>query len=249
MPKKSVVLDGGGLFNSYDIMPEKFKPVVKNPNKHLHGLELPLRMIVSAPSGSGKTNFVANLLALFSAGEGSFSEIKILSKNLDEPIYQWLKSKSKDIIFKEGLKGNMPKLDDTEEKDEQKLIILDDLVLERDLSQVESWFTRCRKFGWSIIFITQSWFRVPKTIRLNVNYVAILKIGSKRDLNLILNEVSIGVTKEQLISMYEHATNKKLDVLLIHVEKNPSERFRHNFLAVMNPKAFTEELLGGDEDV
>jgi tRNA pseudouridine38-40 synthase len=42
--------------------------------------------------------------------------------------------------------------------------------------------------------------------------------------------------------MYEHATNKKLDVLLIHVEKNPSERFRHNFLAVMNPKAFTEEL-------
>ena len=103
------------------------------------------------------------------------------------------------------------------------------MVLEKDLSQVENYFIRCRKFGWSIIFITQSWFKVPKTIRLNVNYVAILKIGSKRDLNLILSEVGIGVSKEELIGMYDHATSKKLDVLLIHVEKSPSQKFYHNF--------------------
>ena len=88
MPKrKKSDIDGGTITNFYDVLPDQFKSKIKNPNKHLHGLDLPFRMLVCAPSGSGKTNFALNLLALFSAGEGTFSEIRILTKNANEKLY------------------------------------------------------------------------------------------------------------------------------------------------------------------
>ena len=130
-PPAPATITGEEITNFYQVMPSKFKPVIKNPNKHLHGFDLPFRLIVCAPSGSGKTNFVANLLQLFSAGEGSFTDILVLTKNSDEPIYNYLKEKAKGIVIKEGLGNNLPNLDKTEEKEDQKLIVLDDLVLEK----------------------------------------------------------------------------------------------------------------------
>jgi hypothetical protein len=245
MPKtKKCNIDGGTITNFYDVMGDKFTPKIKNVNKHLHGLDLPFRMLVTSFSGGGKTNLICNLIQLFCHGEGTFQQIIICTKNKDEPLYNFLKSKSKEILIKEGLAGNLPKLDETEDKDEQKLIILDDLLLEKNLAPVENYFIRCRKFGWSIIFITQSYYRVPKTIRLNINYLAILKIGSKRDTNMILSEVGVGVTKEQLMNMFEYSTRKPLDVFLIHIEKRPSERYHHNLLNCLNPEMFYEEVMG-----
>ena len=241
--KKSNADNDDEIVNMYDRMPTKFKPNIKNPNKRLHNIDLPFRMLVCSPSGSGKTNFVMNLLQKFCEGEGTFQEIIILTKNADEPIYNFLKTKSKSIIIKEGLNGNLPKLDDTVDKDDMKLIILDDLVLERDLKPVEAFYIRGRKFGYSIVFISQSYFRVPKTIRLNCSYLAILRIGSKMDLNMILREVGIGVTKVQLENMYNYATAKPLDVFLIHIEKNPSLKFYRNFTGLMDPSMFVDEIM------
>ncbi len=43
-----------------------------NPNKHLHGFDLPFHLIVVGPSGSSKTSFVANLLMIFCEGKETF---------------------------------------------------------------------------------------------------------------------------------------------------------------------------------
>lgn len=243
MNRKKSDDDEDEIVNMYERMPTKFKPIIKNPNNRLHNIDLPFRMLVCSPSGSGKTNFVMNLLQKFCEGEGTFQEIIILTKNADEPIYNYLKTKSKSILIKEGLNGNLPKLDDTVNKDDMKLIVLDDLVLERDLKPVEAFYIRGRKFGYSIVFISQSYFRVPKTIRLNCNYLAVLRMGSKRDLTLILSEVGIGVTKDQLENMYEFATAKPLDVFLIHIEKNPSQKFYKNFTGLMDTEMFYDEIM------
>ena len=241
--RKNDKIDGGTIINYYEKMPEEFLPKIDNPNKHLHNLDLPFRMLVVAPSGSGKTNFVVHLLNLFCQGRGTFQKILILTKHASEPLYDWLKTKNESILIKEGLAGNLPPLDDKVDKEEQKLVILDDLVLEKTQTNVESYFVRCRKFGWSIIYISQSYFRITNTIRLNASYVALLKIGSKRDLNLILSETCVGVTRDQLNHMYNFATAKKFDVFLIHVEKNPGERFYHNFTRLLNPEAFYAEVM------
>jgi hypothetical protein len=60
--------------------------------------------------------------------------------------------------------------------------------------------------------------------------VVILKLGGTRDINSLLREVSIGLTKEQLLEMYKEATKIKFDVMIINLEKSGNERYRKNFL-------------------
>jgi hypothetical protein len=80
------------------------------------------------------------------------------------------------------------------------------------------------------MFLSQSFYNTPKIIRQNVNYVVILKLGGTRDINSLLREVSIGLTKEQLLDMYKEATKIKFDVMIINLEKSGNERYRKNFL-------------------
>ena len=49
-------------------------------------------------------------------------------------------------------------------------------------------FIRCRKLSISVVFITQSYFSVPKDVRLNSAYYLIMKINNKRELqNIAIN--------------------------------------------------------------
>ena len=95
---------------------------------------------------------------------------------------------------------------------------------------ISEWFIRGRKRGASIMFLSQSYYGTPKIIRQNVNYVVILKLGGTRNINSLLREVSIGLTKEQLLEMYNVSTKNKFDVLIINLEKSGNERYRMNFL-------------------
>ena len=47
-------------------------------------------------------------------------------------------------------------------------------------------FARDRKVNISIVFITQSYFRVPKDVRLNFTHFFIMKISNKRELQQII---------------------------------------------------------------
>ena len=51
-----------------------------------------------APSGSGKSNFLTNLITLFCKGKGTFDNIYIFCKCKDEPLYRYLADKSKGLI-------------------------------------------------------------------------------------------------------------------------------------------------------
>ena len=43
-------------------------------------------------------------------------------------------------------------------------------------------FIRDRKLNTSIVFITQSYFKIPKEVRLNCTHCFIMKIPNKREL-------------------------------------------------------------------
>lgn len=201
-----------------------------NPNVHLHNLTiLPFRMVVVAPSGSGKTNFILNMLQKFSQGKGTFNTITIITKNKQEPLYEWLEDKTKKTVkILEGIE-NIPSLDKFN-KEDQHIVIFDDLVLEKDQKKMNEFYIRGRKKGISVCYLSQSFFKIPKVIRTNCNYFVILKLSGKRDLNLILSEFELGVSKDELIDMYEYATNEKFNVLLIDVEAPKEKKFRKNFL-------------------
>lgn len=225
-------LISGKVINMYERIPKDFLPKAENPNFHLHNLNIPFRMCLVAPSGSGKTNFLCNLISLFCCGEkGTFQTIHIITANADEPLYKWISSKCDQIVIKEGL-TNTPPLDKFD-KDCNHLVVWDDLVLSKDLKVVENYYIRARKLNVSVIFISQSYFKIPKIIRNNCNYMVILKLSGNREVNVILSEFGLGVTKDQLLQIYGYATAEKMSPLLIDLSAEPNKRFRKGFLEII----------------
>ena len=106
---------------------------------------------------------------------------------------------------------------------------MDDLVLEKNQSALEQYFIRARKLNCSLIYISQSYYRVPRIIRQNLNYLVIKQLSSLKDLYRIMSEYSLGVEKPQLGDMYKSATGSKQDFLLIDMDTDPTNRFRKNF--------------------
>jgi hypothetical protein len=231
--KKDKDIEGGKIVNMYERMPKEFLDKVDNPNFHLHNFKLPFRMCIVAPSGSGKTNFLINLLKVFSCGEkGTFSTINIITRNKDEPLYKWITNKCDQIVIKEGL-SNTPKLDDFD-KEKNHLVVWDDLVLSKDLTMVENYYIRARKLNCSVIFISQSYFKIPKIIRNNCSYMVLLKLSGNREVNIILSEFGLGITKEELTQLYEYATQEKFSPLVIDMEESADKRFRKGLLEILD---------------
>ena len=235
-PKKKPIEPSTGMINYYTHIPKEMLVVADNPNERLHGFALPFRACVVAPSGSGKTNWLLNFLALCSTGKGTFGTIAIITRNADEPLYNYLKSKNDQIVIKEGL-SNLPQLDKFDKKI-NNLVVLDDLVLSKDLSSVENYYIRARKLNCSVIFISQSYFKIPKIIRNNCSNMILLKLSGNREVNMILSEFGLGVSKEQLMNMYEYATREKFSPLIIDLEKDPSDRFRKGFTEILDKDMF-----------
>jgi hypothetical protein len=221
-------------------MPKEMLPKAFNPNFSDHHINLPFRMCIVAPSGSGKTNFLLNLIHLFSRGKGTFASITILTRVAKEPLYDFLKLKADSISIKEGL-SNTPDLNKFD-KDENHLVVWDDLVLAKSLEMVENYYIRARKFNVSCIFISQSYYHIPTMIRKNSTYIVILKLGSgAREIKLILSEFGMGLEKEQLLNMYEYATDTKFCPMIVEME-NPDKqsKFRKGFLEILDPDGFIE---------
>lgn len=226
----------GDIKNIYKDIPKYLLQSIDNPNYKLHNFNIPCRGLIYAPSGSGKTNLIINLITLFCKGKGTFNNIYILTKNKDEPLYNFLDVKCKgQINIYEGI-DKLPVLEDLNVK-EQTLIILDDLVLEKDQRSIIDYYIRCRKFNVSIFYCSQSYFRVPKMIRLNINYLIILKLSSMRDLSLIVNDFSLN-DKPIIFKMYQYATHNKFNAFIINIDEDETKKYRKNFLEYLNPKDF-----------
>jgi len=217
---------GGEIINFYEHIPKKYIDVVENPNEKVHNIKLPFRMCIVAPSGSGKTNFLLNLIKVFSQGKGTFADITIITANKDEPLYNYLTGEFEQIQVKEGM-SNTPKLDDLDKK-YNHLVVWDDLVLSKDLKPVENYYMRARKQNCSVVFLSQSYYDIPKFIRKNSNYLVLLNLGgSKREQTAILNEWSSDLTKEELNFIYNDAVSQELRPLIItggKVERNKKYR-------------------------
>lgn len=232
-PKKQIkkdedIKESSKPINFYEVMPKELLPYSENPNFHLHNLKIPLRLALDAPSGSGKTNFLLNLIHLFSQGKGTFYDITIVTSNADEPLYKFLQSKSDQIQIKEGM-HSLPPLDKFD-KDLNHLVVLDDLVLAKDQSKVCEYAIRCRKLNVSLIYISQSYFRIPKIIRQNLSYLVLLKLSGERELKLILSEGGLGIDRDQLLRLYNYSTAEKFNALVIDYEAPIEKKYRRNWL-------------------
>lgn len=221
------------LINFYSKMPKTLLTQTKNPNFDIHHIKIPFRMLIVGSSGSYKTGTLLNLINIMS---DTFMSVTIITKNADEPLYKYIQTKipSTHLNIVEGVQ-NIPNLDEFDKSDNH-LVVFDDLITEKNLKSVSEYFIRARKQNVSCVFITQSYFSPDKDfklIRRNCNYIILKKISGMRDLNLIMREYSLNITKEEFVKLYQSITNTSImDFLMIDVDASPEERFRHNFQAI-----------------
>ena len=82
-----------------------------------------------------------------------------------------------------------------------------DMINNKKLNSiVTELFIRGRKLNISLVFITQSYFKVPKDVRLNTTHFFIMKIPNKRELQQIALNFSSDVDSKDFMKIYKKYT-------------------------------------------
>ena len=117
------------------------------------------------------------------------------------------------------------------------LIVFDDMIADMINNNklnpiVTELFIRGRKLNISIVFITQSYFKVPKDVRLNFTLFFKMKIPNKREFQQIALNHSSDIDFKDFTNIYRKCT-KELYSFLVSDTTLPSDeplRFRKNLL-------------------
>ena len=174
-------------------------------------------ILIIGGSASGKTNALLNLIE----NQPDIDKIDLYAKDLYEPKYQYLihirekvglnhfndpkalieySSNNMQDVYKNIGEYNI-------DKEHKILIVFDDMIadmikIKKLNSIVTELFIRGRKLNISLFFITQSYFKVPKDVRLNTTHFFITKIANKRELQQIALNHSSDISAKDLINIF-----------------------------------------------
>ena len=170
---------------------------ITNKNNKDDDKKWPYRMLIIGPSGSRKTNALLNLIQK-QDNDSLFDKIYLYAKDLSESKYQFLIKKREDagiknlddasafIEYSNTMDDVYDNIDDSKPRRKRKILILfDDMIADIMTNKnfqaiIKELFIRCRKLNMSLVFITQSYFRVSKDVRLNSTHYLIIKIHNRR---------------------------------------------------------------------
>lgn len=227
--------------------PEEVIDPNQNPLLPIH----PFRMLISAGSGSGKTNLLLNLIydLLY------FDALYICAKDIFEPKYEKLQSDYTQFndVELEDLLGVCKKKErekmsqlyqkfkketlfvsnqddmidvDSLDKSMKNLVVFDDCITDKDQSKILEFFFRARKKNASIIYISQSYYSTPIDIRKNCEYFVFFKLQN-RDVMSIIRDIDGSIDPNEFKKIYYKAVQKKYDFLVLDLKSE--QRYRRNF--------------------
>ena len=152
------------------------------------------RISITGGSGSGKANALLNLIK----GQDDTDKIDLYAKDLSKPKYEFLIKKRKDAWTKDFNDPNAffecsntmddvyENIDDYNPNRQRKILIVFDYMIAGIMTNntfqaiIKKVFIRCRKLNLSLVFITQSYFSVPKDVRLNSTHYLIKRISNTK---------------------------------------------------------------------
>ena len=95
---------------------------------------------------------------------------------------------------------------------------------------IKKLFIRCRKLNISLVFIAQSYFRIPKDVGLDSTHYLIMKINNKIELQNNACDRSADIDYQDFVEIYRECTKEPFNFLTIDTTlpaTNPL-RFRKN---------------------
>ena len=118
------------------------------------------------------------------------------------------------------------------------LTVFDDMIADminnkKLHSIITELFIRGRKLNISIVFIMQSYFKVPKDVRLNSTHFFIMKILNKRKLQQIALNHSSDINFKDFMKIYKECTKEPYSFLVndTTLQLGNPLRFRYNLFS------------------
>ena len=111
------------------------------------------------------------------------------------------------------------------------LFVFDDMIADimtnkKFQSIIKELFIRCRKLNILLVCITQSYFSVPKDVRLNSTHYLIMRINNKRELQNIAINHSADIDFKDFMKVYRECTREPYSFLTINTTLPSSNPFR-----------------------
>ena len=194
------------------------------------------RISVRGGSWSGKTTALLNIIN----NQPDINEIYLYAKDPYEVKYQYLIKKREKVgldhfndmqdVYKNIEEYNLG-------KKHKILIVLDDMIADMINNKklnpvVTELFIRGRKLIISVVFITKSYCKVPKDVRLNSTHFFIMEIPNNGELQQIALGHSSDIYFKNFMKIYKKCTAEQFS-FLVNDATLPSDnplRFRKNIL-------------------
>ena len=229
------------MINLYNIVNYNNK---KHNEKWPYIPDHPYRILIIDGSGSGKTNTLLHLIN----EQKDIDKIYLYAKDLSEPKYEYL-IRNRENVGTEHLNDSKAFTEYSNTKNDvyeiignynrnrkrKILIVFDDMIADimtnkKFKSIIKDLFIRCRKQNISLVFITHSYFSVPKDVRLNSTHYLIMKINKNRELQNIAINHSADIDYKDLMKIYRECTREPYSFLTIDTTLSSSNplRFRKN---------------------
>ena len=220
--------------------------IIEHNSKWPYIRDHPYRILIIGGSRSGKTNALFNLIN----NQQDIDKIYLYAKDPYEKKYQYLINKREKVGINHfnDPKAFMEYSNDMQDvykniedynpiKKRKVLIIFDDMIADMINNNklnpvVTELFIRSRKLNISIVFITQSYFKVPKDVLLNYTHFFIMKIPNKTELQQIALNHSSDIDFKDFMNIYKKSTKEPYS-FLVNDTTLPSDnllRFRKNLL-------------------
>ena len=123
------------------------------------------------------------------------------------------------------------------DKENKISIVFDDMIADmthnKKLNSISTeLFIRGRKLNTSLVFITQSYFKVPKDVRLNTGHFFIAKNPNKKKLQQIAINHSSEINTKDFANIYRKYTDGPYSFLVIDTmlaSNNPFKVYKKSF--------------------
>lgn len=227
-----------------DNLIREYVPKTPTRNKCELAMQWPFRCLIAGASSRGKTNLVLNiimkqlifdklylyfkdesedkyefLISYFTALEKKYND----ENGTDEKIIEW-STNPNDIVAYDDL-----------DKEKQNLIVMDDMVLDKNQEKNVKLFTMGRKRNASTIYQTQNLFATPQNIRKNCDYI-ILFSTNKREINELAKSYATDIPYDEFVRIYKDAVSEPYSWFLIDANaKHVSFKYRCKFDGLYKP--------------
>ena len=184
----------------------------------------PNRILIIVGSGSWKTNSSFNLID----EETNIDKIYLYAKDAYEAKYQFLINRKEStglkhfndskafIEYTNDMNDVYESIEEYNSNKKRKILIVFDDTIAGMISNkklnliVTEIFIRGRKLNICFVFITQSYFAMPKGIRLHSTYYFIMKIPNKQELQQIAFNHSSNIDFKNFMNLYKKCNAKTI---------------------------------------